>query len=127
MHKLVIENVKTQIILLQLERYVLDYIIDKIHIKKADQHFFPYRRKYYTTLDGTKVRSKSEQFIADWFYRHSIKYEYEPLLNVKDFLFIPIFIYQMPIYILNTSVTKAFPQKDKEEQFQRKFIAGEDL
>ena len=37
--------------------------------------------------DGTKVRSKSEQFIADWFYRHSIKYEYEPLTKCKGFCF----------------------------------------
>lgn len=119
MHKLVIEKCEDTDYLLQLERYVLDYIIDKIHIKKADQHFFPTEGKYYTTLDGTKVRSKSEQFIADWFYRHSIKYEYEPLLNVKDFSFHPDFyIPDANLYIEHIS-DKSFSTKDKEEQFQK--------
>lgn len=119
MHKLVIEKCEDTAYLLQLKRYVLDYIIDKIHIKKADQHFFPTDGKYYTTLDGTKVRSKSEQFIADWFYRHSIKYEYEPLLNIKDFSFHPDFyIPDANLYIEHIS-DKSFSTKDKEEQFQK--------
>lgn len=119
MHKLVIEKCEDTDYLLQLKRYVLDYIIDKIHIKKADQHFFPTDGKYFTTLDGTKVRSKSEQFIADWFYRHSIKYEYEPLLNVKDFSFHPDFyIPEANLYIEHIS-DKSFSTKDKEEQFQK--------
>jgi len=83
-HKLLIEQCEDIDFLLQLKRYILDYVIDKIHLKKADGKYLPKDGKYFTTLDGTKVRSKSEQFIADWFYRHSIKYEYEPLLNVKD-------------------------------------------
>lgn len=75
--------------------------------------------KYFTTLDGTKVRSKSEQFIADWFYRHSIKYEYEPLLNVKDFAFHPDFyIPEANLYIEHVS-DKSYSTKDKEEQFQK--------
>jgi len=119
MHKLVIEKCEDTDYLLQLKRYVLDYIIDKIHIKKADHNFFPTDGKYYTTLDGTKVRSKSEQFIADWFYRHSIKYEYEPLLNVKDFSFHPDFyIPDANLYIEHIS-DKSFSTKDKEEQFQK--------
>ncbi len=32
---------------------------------------------FYTSLNGTNVRSKSEVFIADWLYRHDIDYEYE--------------------------------------------------
>jgi DNA helicase IV len=75
--------------------------------------------KYFTTLDGTKVRSKSEQFIADWFYRHSIKYEYEPLLNVKDFAFHPDFyIPEANLYIEHVS-DKSYSTTDKEEQFQK--------
>lgn len=63
--------------------------------------------------------SKSEQFIADWFYRHSIKYEYEPLLNVKDFSFHPDFyIPDANLYIEHIS-DKSFSTKDKEEQFQK--------
>ncbi len=75
--------------------------------------------KFFTTLDGNKVRSKSEQFIADWFYRHSIKYEYEPLLNVKDFSFHPdFFISEANLYIEHIS-DKSYSTKDKEEQFQK--------
>jgi hypothetical protein len=65
------------------------------------------------------VRSKSEQFIADWFYRHSIKYEYEPLLNVKDFDFHPDFyIPAANLYIEHIS-SKSFSTKNKEEQFEK--------
>ncbi len=34
---------------------------------------------------GGKFRSKAEQYIADWLYRHSIPYEYEPLFKCKRF------------------------------------------
>lgn len=118
-HKLLIEKCEDTDFLLQLKRYILDYIIDKIHLKKTDGKYLPKDGKYFTTLDGTKVRSKSEQFIADWFYRHSIKYEYEPLLNVKDFAFHPDFyIPEANLYIEHVS-DKSFSTKDKEEQFQK--------
>jgi len=118
-HKLLIEKCEDAEFLLQLKRYILDYIIDKIHLKKNDNKYLPKDGKYFTALDGTKVRSKSEQFIADWFYRHSIKYEYEPLLDVKDFAFHPDFyIPDANLYIEHVS-DKSFSTKDKEEQFQR--------
>ncbi|MBS1774691.1 MAG: UvrD-helicase domain-containing protein [Bacteroidetes bacterium] len=118
-HKLLIEQCENTEFLLQLKRYILDYIIDKIHLKKTDGNYLPKDGKYFTTLDGTKVRSKSEQFIADWFYRHSIKYEYEPLLNVKDFAFHPDFyIPEANLYIEHVS-DKSFSTKDKDEQFQK--------
>ena len=118
-HKLLIEQCEESEYLLQLKRYILDYIIDKIHLKKVDPKFLSRDGKYFTTLDGIKVRSKSEQFIADWLYRHSIKYEYEPLLNVKDFSFHPDFyIPEANLYIEHIS-DKSFSTKDKEEQFQK--------
>ncbi len=118
-HKLLIEECEGTEYLLQLKRYILDYIIDKIHLKKADPRFLQNDGKYFTTLDGTKVRSKSEQFIADWFYRHSIKYEYEPLLNVKDFSFHPDFyIPEANLYIEHIS-DKSYSTRDKEEQFHK--------
>jgi superfamily I DNA/RNA helicase len=118
-HKLLIEQCENTEYLLKLKRYVLDYIVDKIHIKKAEPKYLPKDGKFFTTLDGTKVRSKSEQFIADWFYRHSIKYEYEPLLNIKDFSFHPDFyIPDANLYIEHVS-NKSFSMKDKEEQFQK--------
>lgn len=118
-HKLLIDECENTEYLLQLKRYILDYIIDKIHLKKNESNYLPKDGKYFTTLDGTKVRSKSEQFIADWFYRHSIKYEYEPLLNVKDFDFHPDFyIPDANLYIEHVS-EKSFSTKDKEEQFQK--------
>ncbi len=113
-HKLLIEHCEDIDFILQLKRYILDYIVDKIHLKKTDRNYLPKDGKYFTTLDGTKVRSKSEQFIADWFYRHSIKYEYEPLLNVKDFDFHPDFyVPDANLYIEHVS-DKSFPTKDKE-------------
>jgi hypothetical protein len=107
-----IEQCEETEFLLQLKRYILDYVIDKIHLKESN-NFIPKDGKYYTTLDGTKVRSKSEQFIADWFYRHSIKYEYEPLLNVKDFSFHPDFyIPEADLYIEHVS-DKSYPTQKK--------------
>lgn len=103
--------------LLRLKRYILAYIIDKTHLENKHKKYLPKDGKYFTTLDGTKVRSKSEQFIADWFYRHSIKYEYEPLLNVKDFAFHPDFF--IPEANLEHVSDKSFSTKDKEEQFHK--------
>jgi ATP-dependent exoDNAse (exonuclease V) beta subunit len=118
-HKLLIEQCEDTDFLLQLKRYILDYMIDKIHLDKNHGKYLPKDGKYFTSLDGTKVRSKSEQFIADWFYRHSIKYEYEPLLNVKDFAFHPdFFIPVANLYIEHVS-DKSFSTKEKEEQFQK--------
>lgn len=118
-HKLLIEACEDTEYLLNLKRYILDYIIDKIHLKQIDPNYLPKDGKYYTTLDNTKVRSKSEQFIADWLYRHSIKYEYEPLLNVKDFSFTPDFyIPEANLYIEHIS-DKSFSMKNKEEQIQK--------
>ncbi|MDR0206106.1 MAG: UvrD-helicase domain-containing protein [Bacteroidales bacterium] len=118
-HKLLIELCENTEYLLQLKRYILDYMIDKIHYKNENPKYFRSDGKYFTTLDGTKVRSKSEQYIADWFYRHSIKYEYEPLLNVKDFSFHPDFyIPEANLYIEHVSA-KSHPVKNKEEQFQK--------
>ncbi len=116
-HKLLIEQCENTEFLLRLKRYILDYIVDKIH--KNETSFLTKDGKYFTTLDGTKVRSKSEQYIADWFYRHSIKYEYEPLLNVKDFSFHPDFyIPEANLYIEHIS-DKSYATKDKEEQFKK--------
>lgn len=117
-HKLLIEQCEDTDFLLHLKRYILDYIIDKIHLKKNDNKFLPKDGKYFTTLDGTKVRSKSEQFIADWFYRHSIKFVYEPVLTVKDFPFHPdFFIPEANLYIDHVS-DLSYPTEDKKKQFE---------
>jgi DNA helicase IV len=118
-HKILIEKCEETEFLLRLKRYVLDYIIDKIHLDKNQGKFLPKDGKYFTALDGTKVRSKSEQFIADWLYRHSIKYEYEPLLNVKDYSFHPDFyIPEANLYLEHVS-EKSYSTKGKEEQFKK--------
>jgi superfamily I DNA/RNA helicase len=118
-HKLLIEECNNTRFLLDIKRYILDYLIDKIHLDNNQKRNLPKDGKYFTTLDGTKVRSKSEQFIADWFYRHSIKYEYEPLLNVKDFSFRPDFyIPAANLYIEHVS-DKSYSTVNKEEQFEK--------
>jgi len=118
-HKILIEQCEDTGYLLKLKRYVLDYIIDKIHLVRADHLLWSKEGRYFTTLDATKVRSKSEQYIADWLYRHSIKYEYEPTLNVKDFAFHPDFyIPQANLYLEHVS-DKSYSIKNKEEQFHK--------
>lgn len=118
-HKLLIELCDDTTYLLDLKKYILDYIIDKIHLNENQKFELPKDGKYYSTLNGNKVRSKSEQYIADWLYRHSIPFEYEPLLNVKDFDFRPdFFIPDANLYIEHVS-NKSFSLKNKEEQFEK--------
>lgn len=119
MHKILIEQCEDVDYLLKLKRYLLDYIIDKIHLREFSSKYIAKDGKYFTTLNGTRVSSKSEQFIADWFYRHGIQFEYEPRLNVKDFYFNPDFyIPDANLYIEHVS-DKSYSMKNKEEQFKK--------
>ncbi len=118
-HKLLIKNNESNEYLLNLKRYILDYMIDKIHIETSKRAFLPIDGKFFTSLNGTKVRSKSEQYIADWLYRHSIKFEYEPNVNFRDFDFNPDFyIPEANLYLEHIS-NKSYPTKDKEVQFKK--------
>ena len=104
--------------LLKLKRYIIEYYIDEIRIKRSKNHDFKIE-KPYTTLNGTEVRSKSERDIADWLYAHNIEYSYEPDVNFKDFPFNPDFyLPTLDIYIEHISDI-SYPIKDKEEQFER--------
>lgn len=117
-HKLLIELCEDTNYLLNLKRYVLDYVVDKLHVEKFRKNL-PKDGKYFTTLNGIKVRSKSEQYIADWLYRHNLQFEYEPLLNIKDFEFNPDFhIPAANVYIEHVS-NKSYAMRDKEEQFEK--------
>jgi DNA helicase-4 len=118
-HKVLIELCEDTTYLLDLKKYILDYIIDKIHIEPKPKQPFTNNGKFYTTLNGERVKSKSEQFIADWLFRHSIPYTYEPSLNIKDFYFKPDFyIPDANLYIEHVS-NKSYSTKDKEEQFEK--------
>lgn len=118
-NKLIIQRCADTRYLLTLKRYVLDYLVDKIHLKEGRIQQLHREGKFYTTLDGTKVRSKSEQFIADYFFRHSIPYQYEPQIQIKDFPFRPDFyIPAANLYIEHVS-NKSYSMRDKEEQFQK--------
>ncbi|MGB4848029.1 MAG: UvrD-helicase domain-containing protein, partial [Saprospiraceae bacterium] len=86
-HKLLIQSCEDPEYLLRVKRYILDYLVDRIHQKKNT--YATSDGKFFTSLNGTKVRSKSEQSIADWLYRHNIPFEYEPQLQVVDFSFHP--------------------------------------
>lgn len=118
-HKTLIGLCSDNQYLLDLKRYILDYVIDKIHLDNTNSTYIPRDGRFFTTLRGEKVRSKSEQFIADWLYRHSIRYQYEPKLNIKDFDFHPDFhVPDCDLYIEHIS-KKSYPTHDKEEQFKK--------
>ena len=117
MQKVLIESCEKPTFLLSLKRYIIDYYVDNIEITQ------PYNTKNYkkpfTTLNGEKVRSKSEQFIADWLYRHDIRYQYEPIVNFADFDFKPDFyIPEGNLYLEHIS-NKSSPMQNKEEQFKK--------
>jgi DNA helicase-4 len=118
--KLLILECKNRDYILKLKRYILDYYVDKNSIDKAMKSYENPGQQTYTTLKGEKVKSKSERDIADWLYRHSIKYVYEKGMKV-NFNFKPDFyIPQADLYIEHVS-DKSYPMKDKEEQFK---VAG---
>lgn len=104
--------------LLKLKKYIIEYYIDEINIQRSKSKGV-HLEKPYTTLNGTKVRSKSERDIADWLYAHDISFVYEPDVNFKDFPFNPDFyLPTLDIYIEHTSDV-GYPIKDKEEQFNK--------
>ncbi len=116
-HKLIIESCEDSEYLLRLKRYILDYLVDRIHNKKNT--YTTQEGKIFTTLNGTKVRSKSEQFIADWLYRHNIPFEYEPLLQVAEFPFHPDFhIPAANLYIEHVS-NLSYAMDDKDQQYSK--------
>jgi DNA helicase IV len=118
--KLLILECKNRDYILKLKRYILDYYVDKNSVDKAMKSYEHPGQQTYTTLKGEKVKSKSERDIADWLYRHSIKYVYEKGMKV-NFNFKPdFFIPQADLYIEHVS-DKSYPMKDKEEQFK---VAG---
>lgn len=116
-HKILIKNCESQAYLIHLKRYILDYFIDHIHLKSVPgQQNYP--GKFFTSLNGTHVRSKSEQYIADWLFRHNIRFLYEPKVNFRDFDFRPDFyIPEANVYLEHVS-DKSFPMSDKEQQFK---------
>lgn len=118
-HRLFIEKCANNDFLIRAKRYILDYLVDKIHVPKEYETHKVTDGKFYTSLNGTKVKSKSEQYIADWLYRHSITFEYEPLLNVKDFNFRPDFyIPDANLYLEHVS-DLSYPMEGKEKQFAK--------
>lgn len=118
LQKVVIQFCEDRDNLLELKRYFLDFYVDKIKDDKATNNDFRPEGKFYTTLRGDKVRSKSEQFIADWLYRNKIDYDYEPSLHI-DFEFHPDFyIPQANIYLEHVS-NKSKGMLDKEEQYRK--------
>ena len=117
--KTIIELSESVDFLLDLKRYVLDYMVDKVHIKKEINLNKYQDGKYYTSLNGTKVRSKSEQYIADWLFRHNIKFEYEPNVKFVDFNFKPDFyIPEANVYLEHIS-DKSYSSINKVEQFAK--------
>ncbi len=119
-HKILIRNCEqNNDYLLALKKYILDYTVDKIQVEKLKNFNLHQEGKIYTTLRGEKVRSKSEQYIADWLFRHNIGYQYEPQINIKDFGFKPDFyIEDANIYLEHVS-NKSYPSKNKAEQFEK--------
>lgn len=117
-HKILIRNCEDTSYIISLKKYILDYQVDKIQHEKQQKVNLYSDSKLYTTLRGEKVRSKSEQYIADWLFRHSINYVYEPKINIKDFDFKPDFyIADANVYLEHVS-NLSHPTKNKETQFE---------
>lgn len=104
--------------LIKLKRYILDYLVDNI---REDERNLEFRLegKYFTTLKGDHVRSKSEQYIADWLFRHNIEYKYEPAERVDKKTFHPdFFISSANIYLEHVS-DLSYPTFWKEMELKK--------
>lgn len=77
--------------LLRFKRHLLDYYAKPKKKEAGGNSTVQERGKNYISLNGTQVRSKSERYIADWLYRHGIKFEYEPKINLDEYQFYPDF------------------------------------
>ena len=118
LHKILIEQCQNVQYLLRLKRYILDFYVDKSYVDKAIQSRMYPGQTFYTTLKGERVKSKSERDIADWLFRHNIKYVYEPTVNFKTFPFNPdFFIPQANLYLEHVS-SKSYKTKGKEDEFE---------
>jgi len=116
-HKLLIIACKERNFILKLKRYILDYYVDKVSVDKEMKSYANEGQITYTTLKGESVKSKSERDIADWLYRHNIKFVYEKEMNLKDFSFKPdFFIPQADLFLEHIS-DKSYRMEDKEKQF----------
>lgn len=118
MKKVLIALCDNREFMVELKRYVLDYLVDRIHIKTSEYHA-NYPGKRFRTLKGDWVKSKSERFIADWLYRHSIAYKYEPEINQKDFSFKPDFYIPQANLFLEHVSRLSYPTGNKEKQFKQ--------
>ncbi|OQD41880.1 hypothetical protein BUL40_13580 [Croceivirga radicis] len=118
--KVAIELCEEKAFILKLKRFLLDYYVDHIPDNKTSEEFRP-EGKHFTSLNGDKVRSKSEQFIADWLFRNSIEYTYEPEVKVDKKVFHPdFFIPQGNVYLEHIS-NLSYPSFWKEVKMK---IAG---
>lgn len=116
-HKILLDLCQNTNYLLKLKRYILDFYVDRIYIDKKIQSRSYNNQITYTTLKGEQVKSKSERDIADWLFRHNLKYNYEPSIQFRDFPFKPDFyIPQADLYLEHVS-NKSYKTHDKEEQF----------
>lgn len=115
--KMLILACKDRSYFLKLKRYILDYYVDKISLDKEMKSYVNEGQRTYTTLKGETVKSKSERDIADWLFRHNIKYVYEKVTNFKDFNFKPdFFIPQANLYLEHVT-DKSYSMENKEKQF----------
>jgi DNA helicase IV len=124
LHKVLIDCCSNKEYLIQFKRYVLDYLVDKLHLPQRSALALSGDNKIYTTLNGTKVRSKSEQYIADWLYRHNIKFVYEPKVAFQDKEFYPdFFVPDANLYIEHISnLSKGSDFKEKQFNIAGKLL-----
>ena len=115
--KLIFKNCEDPEYLLRLKRYILDHYVDEYRLKMHKLGNVSYMNPY-TTLKGDYVKSKSERDIADWLYRHYIKYIYEPIIAPGGFEFRPDFFIEEANLYLELVSNKSYPLRDKEKEIR---------
>ena len=110
--------------LLKIKWYLVSYFAkrEKRHTLQKPTYQDEY---FYTSLNGTNVRSKSEIFIADWLYRHDIAFEYERrVVGDKRNFYPDFYIPAADIFIEHVSdQSQGVPQKREQLLIKKHGIA----
>ena len=69
-------------------------------------------------MKGDNVSSKAERDVADWLYRHRVRYAYEPVIAPGVFEMQPDFFIEEANLYLEVVSSISYPLKDKEKAME---------
>ncbi len=78
------KNKRFQNLLIEYFGKYLDEELDETSFSRKEEYYWYVRNKQYTTLNGEKVKSVSERDIANFLFKHNIRFFYESVVRWTD-------------------------------------------